>query len=276
MIHQQQLLDELGLKHDVCYGDAERRGQVRQWKQTLVNNYIAFDRAVCALSTDDCRPVKMVSDMIKCTRSGRVRAFNAIHKSFGDTVCLEGVTHGKNNRALALWSILKPRDGGVMQINDAAPSAARLTRGERASFAQDCVTVDYVYIGCQDNLILVDGGFWTLEVPDHALGRAVGAGPLDELVYEAHATLLGLPDTVLKLPNAFNPRKPGLYIKAGDGCFAGHFLIGKDPEGELMASFRVRTWLPREMLGADQVILSEKGAHGSRLYDGILRPAPMR
>ena len=49
----------------------------------------------------------------------------------------------------------------------------RLTKAEIGSLTQDCVSVNYSYVGVRDGLIYTGEGLWTLEVPDHALGRAV-------------------------------------------------------------------------------------------------------
>ncbi len=114
-------------------------------------------------------------------------------------------------------------------------------------------------------------------MPDHALGRAARAHSLSGLLYDAHNTLLCLPAKLLDtLPNMTDPLMPGVYIKAGKGCFVGHLLCGPGRDGEPEYTFRAKTWLPREMLHADQVILSEKAERGERLYDSYLRPKPMR
>ena len=64
---------------------------------------------------------------------------------------------------------------------------------EKGSLLQDCVAVNYILAGCIDNIIRVSEGMWTLEVPDHALGRAVERSRLlhpGDLIREAHQNLL--------------------------------------------------------------------------------------
>lgn len=101
----------------------------------------------------------------------------------------------------------------------------RLTKAEIGSLTQDCVSVNYSYVGVRDGLIYTGEGLWTLEVPDHALGRAVKRSRLltpETIIREAHRNVLGAP---LK-----GARRNG-YIKAGAGCFAVELIGGKDVSG---------------------------------------------
>jgi hypothetical protein len=96
--------------------------------------------------------------MVNCTRSGRERAFNKISKAFGPGVTLESVSLGKHNRSFAIWSILKPRNAVTVEVSDDIPEC------ERASLVQDCVTLNYVVVGCTADVIQVAEGLWALKV----------------------------------------------------------------------------------------------------------------
>jgi hypothetical protein len=257
------------IRQSVEYGHAETRGRLRLWKQKLAKSYTIFDDACNELMANN---MPLVADMVFCSRTGRKRAFDKINKSFGPGVTLESVNLGKNNRSLAIWSILKPR-GPVAIATEAA------SRQERVSLMQNCVTVNYIVIGCIMDRVQVGEGLWTLEVPDHALGRAVErSGYLhpEALIREAHKTILELPSSVLSQTNFGDHDTQGAYIKSGPGCFAGHFRIHEDVSryGHT-ASVRVKTWLDQNQLHENQIILSEKGAPGDQLGDAVLKPSPL-
>jgi hypothetical protein len=252
------------IRQSVSYSDAETRGRLRQWKKKLAQNYGIFDSAFKELQGGKLSP--LVHDMVKCSRSGRKQAFEKINKALGPGVSLEEVNLGRGSRSLAIWSILKSRN------------SVAISESERESLSQDCVTVNYVLVGT--NAVLVSEGLWTLEVPDHALGRAVERSRFlhpGTLIREAHLNLLGLPATILNQKNFTDHRSPGAYIKAGLGCFAGHFHFSEDVSiGNQRSAFvRVKTWLDENQLSERQIILSEKGEEGQRLGDSWLRPRPL-
>jgi hypothetical protein len=261
------------IRQSVNYGNAEVRGQLRLWKKKLAQNYTIFERAFELLLLNG-RPGPLVNDMVRCTRAGRKRAFEKINKSFGPGVTLESVSLGKNNRSLAIWSILKPRAAVYV-----ASAAFSLSKSERASLTQDCVAVNYIVVGCSEDEIKVAEGLWTLEVPDHALGRAVERSRFlhpEALIREAHTTLLNLPVSVLEQKN-FTNRTDGAYIKAGAGCFVGYFRLAEDVsiDEAYSASFRAKTWLDDNQLHERQIVLHEKAEVGQRLGDGWLQPNPL-
>jgi hypothetical protein len=250
----------------VRYADAETRGKLRMWKKKLAADYVTFDNALRELGQSRHLPI----DMIKSTRSGRKLAFAKINRMFGPGVTLETADLGRRNQSLAIWSILKPRTSVAAAVPDDVPES------ERASLAQDCVCVHHVLVGCVDEIIQVMEGMWTLEVPDHALGRAVERSRFlhpGTLIREAHLTLLALPDTVLKQGGLMS----GAYIKAGAGCFAGQFHVGPDVSLGICGAFvRARTWLDEDQLSKQQIVLCEKGEPGKQLGDSWLKPAPLR
>ena len=248
---------------NVSYGNSETRGRLRQWKKKLARDYAVFERALDALSPNG-RAAPVGIDMVKCTRPGRERAFKQINKLLGPGVTLEEVSLGKNNRTLAIWSILKPRDSVTIEVPD------DFSESERASLAQDCVVVDYAVVGCIADVIQVTTGLWTIEVPDHALGRAVQRTRFlhpGALIREAHLNLLDLPVTVMGQAGFTGRRTSKTYIKAGLGCFVGSFHLIEDVSigNRLSASVRTTTWLTEDQMHEDQIVLCEKGEKGQRL-----------
>jgi hypothetical protein len=258
------------LRQSVSYKDAQTRGRLRAWKAQLAENYIQFDNAFRYLDPRS-RQSELVADMALKSSAGSDKAFRKIQTLLGPGVRLEH-RRCRRKRTFAIWSILKPRSAVACAVSKSDYSAA-----ERASFAQDCVTVDYVLIGAiRKDIAYIATGLWTLEVPDHALGRAVERSRLrdpGELIREAHLNLLDLPETLSPRVGADR----GTYFKAGSGCFAGRLSIWPDVStGELVASVRVNTWLNEDQLFDDQIVLSQKGEAGQRLGDGWFLPQPLR
>ena len=150
----------------------------------------------------------------------------------------------------------------------------------RQSAAQDCVTVNYIFVGCLDGMAIKAEGGWTLEVPDHALGRAVERSGLlqpETIIRDAHLNLLDLPDTLAAQQQFTDTKTKGVYIKADAGAFVGHLIVGPDVSlgNQLSAHVQVHTWLSDEQLHDDQVVLSAKGEPGKRLGDSWLKPKPL-
>jgi hypothetical protein len=179
-----------------------------------------------------------------------------------------------------VWSILKPRDAVFCE---APPD---ITPNKREALFQDCVTVNYIVAGNipgfdRPATIGIAEGLWTLEVPDHALGRAVERSRFlhpGTIIREAHVNLLGLPSAAVSNERVFDDDTLGFLIKAGPGCFVGHFHVNPDVStgGEFSARVRVKTWLADDQLRDEQIPLCEKGEAGSCLGDGWLRPHPPR
>ena len=258
------------VRKGVTYSDAETRGRLRVWKQKLARDYATFDAAFRGMGDDNGNirsdwPIELV----RCPRAGRRRAFEKIKRALGPGAVLEEVRLEKRGKAYAVWSILKPRAAVTLA------AAENASDEERASLAQDCVTLNYIVIGTSD--ILVTEGLWTLEVPDHALGRAVERSGLlnpETIIRNAHRNLLDLPTSVLT--NTSLNGDSGAFIKAGAGCFAGRIGLAADRSGDMDVHVRTKTWLDENQMHDDQIVLSGKGEEGSRLGDGWLKPAPFR
>ena len=251
----------------VEYENAEARGRVRQWKKRLEREYLVFNRGFLRLQGGDLRELPI--DLVRCGRVGRRRACEKISAALGPGARLELSTlDGPHPHAV--WSIYKPRDSVVY---DAPPD-------EHGSLFQNCITVNYFVAGALPGMIGIAEGLWTLEVPDHALGRAVERSRFlhpEAIIREAHVNLLALPASIVaNRPNFIDHDSPGLYIKAGPGCFTSHFYLALDISigDQYGAHVRVKTWLSDDQLGDDQIALSEKGNPGDCLSDGWLLPRP--
>jgi hypothetical protein len=260
------------IRQSITYGDAETRGKLRAWKKKLATDYAVFD-----IAFRSSKLYSLAIDLAKRTRNGRESALHAIRQIVSPGATFERTY---SNGRLALFSILKPRDPLAIEISN------DISESERASLAQNCVTVNYLLLGKMPGLIAgrlndiidVAEGFWTLEVPDHALGRAVERSRFlhpGAIIREAHLNLLDLANSNGSLLNGRD--RPSAYIKAGPGCFVGTLHLDCDVSigGQLNPRVRVTTWLHEDQLGPDQIALSEKGESGDRLGDGILLPRPL-
>jgi hypothetical protein len=122
-------------------------------------------------------------------------------------VTLEGLRLD-GNYPIALWSILKPRNAVTV---DAAVESGQ---------AQDCVCVNYIIMGRINNTAWIGEGLWTLEIPDHALGRAVERSRMfpDTIITNAHHNLLSLANSAITHEDGIRDSHRFL-VKAGDGGF---------------------------------------------------------
>jgi hypothetical protein len=161
------------LRQPAAYANPAIRGKLRHWKERLARQYRVMERAF----GNDAQLRPIVEDMTKRgSPHGRRRAFDKIVRALGPGVMLEGLRLD-GDYPLALWSILKPRESVAVD----APVESGL--------AQHCVTVNYVLAGRLPHVLFgISEGIWSLEVPDHALGRAIERSGLlpDALIAEAH------------------------------------------------------------------------------------------
>jgi hypothetical protein len=202
---------------NVAYGDAQTRGQIRHWKKKLAERYGQFLRAYD--NQNILTPI--TADLIKGSGGTRRGALDKLIKLFGPGATLETAEIERRN-GYALWSILKPRYA-VFVDTQTGKSDAKKTEAEIGSLTQDCVTVNYICVVARNGAAFVGEGLWTLEVPDHALGRAVERSGLlqpETIIREAHRSALNAPVR----PDW--PAKP--LLKAGAGCFSIKFTGGKD------------------------------------------------
>jgi hypothetical protein len=233
-----------------AYPDAAARGQVRLWKQHLAKQYRQFDRGY-----QNGAIRKLLEAFICKTGMGRRRAFGKLAQSFGPGVTLQGLR--LDGHPLAVWSILKPRDSVRQGIPD------------------HCVTVNYVLGGIFPDSFggNVAEGLWSLEIFDHALGRAIERqrAPLTAIIGEAH-------DNLLRLRTATVLSAKSFLVRAGAGGFICEVHTGSDASTHYEPMFYVqaRTWIADDMLHDNQVTLVPDGTPGERLIDGWLMPRPVR
>jgi hypothetical protein len=110
----------------------------------------------------------------RSSATGRQRAFAKIAKRIATTgATLEGIRLDGRSPC-AVWSILKPRVSVRIEPDD-------------PSDAQNCISVNYIYVGDLDGIPHRADGLWTLEIPDHALGRLLHRSPADPAVSIAAA-----------------------------------------------------------------------------------------
>jgi hypothetical protein len=141
-----------------------------------------------------------------------------------------------------------------------------------------CVTANYLYVGVLDGVPHQAEGLWTLEIPDHALGRLLHRSPADPMasVMAAHHAALRL-----RYADVFQgDRLDGDYsflVPAGPGAFICTMVHGEDTSQQdgLSVHVRAHTWLSDDMLRDDQTPL-DNGLPGDRMGDSWLLPAPLR
>jgi hypothetical protein len=253
----------------ITYANAEVRGQLRQWKKKLAKDYTTFSTAMHAMACD-AAPTPLGDMMFRKSKVGRERALAKLHKSFGPGVVLE-CSRLEGKHPLAVWSILNPREAVTVLESDFPDDKLR------GSLLQDCVVLNYVIAGFMPDTTGIAEGAWSIEVPDHALGRAVERSRLlhpGTLIREAHANLLAAPATALKHLSDTG-QVDNIYVKAGPGCFVGGFLAAPDlsADNEINLHFRVATWLHDDQLRDDQIPLA-RAESGLRLGNSWLTPRP--
>jgi hypothetical protein len=201
-------------------------------------------------------------DFVKCSNKARARAFARIRKMLGDAVTLEGVRLS-GSHPLAIWSVLKPR------------ASVTVNASVESGLMQDCVCINYLLIGRVGDPVVITEGLWTLEVPDHPIGRAIQRSGLlpDAIISEAHHNLLQLGYDQVPLEKGAR-----FLVKAGAGGFICHMKCGQDVSlgGAHDIRARTDTWIADDMLFDNQVLLIGNGAPGHRLGDTVLLPVAMR
>jgi hypothetical protein len=230
----------------------------------MAQQYRQFDRAY-----HDSRMLHpTLADMIRrSSLTGRQRAFAKLARSFGPGAVLEGLR--LEDDPLAVWSIIKPREAVIV---DAPPNSAKM---------QDCVTVNYILSGRLPEDNPRDGtkeGLWTLEIPDHALGRCMERSRLmpTAIIREAHRNILRLRSEVV-VPNNMLDFDRQFLVQAGPGGFVCNLQSGLDQFDDTINLYvRCSTWLAEEMLCDNQILLVDDGAPGFRLGDSWLLPAPLK
>jgi hypothetical protein len=245
------------------YGNAEVRGKLRIWKTERARVYERF----LAVFSDHARMRLLNKDLVfKRSAKGRQRAFAKLARSLGSGLNLEGLQL-EGDYPVAVWSIIRPSHS---LVSDPTP---------QTSLAQDCVTVNYASAGCflgSDNHTIggVSTGFWQLEVPDHALGRAIERSRTlpDTIISEAHHNLLRMRVETI-WPFVKDDRS--FLLTAGAGAFICVMNYGGTASRNVVLYARAVTWLASEMLHESQVPLVPDTGEGDRLGDTIMLPGAL-
>ena len=203
----------------------------------------------------------------RSSRKGRERAFEKMQQALAPAGGKLETLHLGGKKSWALWSILKPRGPVTVDASD------------ESGFNQHCVTVNYVMAGYLPafNVIGMMDGLWSLEVPDHALGRAVersGYLQPETIIRDAHSNLLDLPASLLNEDSL----QREFFVRAGAGAFRCKLRVGEEVSlnGGIGMQVFAATWIADDKLYEDQVVLCDKAAPGERLGDGWLLPVALR
>jgi hypothetical protein len=239
---------------------AEARGQLRIIKRDLALRWQQFDQTFRSPTTR-----ALIREFAgRGSVIGRRRAFRALNRRLTPP-CLLHQARLLGKAPLAVWAVLKPRDG--VRVDPKTPSEA-----------QDCITVDYLVGGMVFPRGPFQGdGIWTLEVTDHALGRLLQRDPGEDLpavIMAAHHAVLNI-----RLHNAqtYFAGEGSFRLPAGNGEFRCVGVSGFDVSraNEPMLHIRALTWLHRDQL-QDEPPDPPVSDDEPRLGDSFLLPAPLR
>jgi len=152
---------------------------------------------------------------------------------------------------VCVWAWLEP-SGAVLDTTDPGRS-------------QNCVLTSFAIAGRTSRCSAASNHGWTLEVPDHALGRLIercrGADPAAALWQASNAFLnAGLSEIVACLKN-----DQVFYLPAADGLFLCEAIAINDDAFGLHIYARARTRLATDMLQPEQTpIAAVKPEHSMR------------
>lgn len=243
--------------------DAMARGKVRAWKRNAAAKWDAFNRV---MQSAELRAAG-IEFAQRGSAKGQSRALGRMQKLLtGTAASLEGVRYRPS--PTLVWAVLKPRESVVLP--DAGVDLAKL---------QDCVAVNYFVVYPMSGKLYSGDGLWTLEVPDHALGRLLQRDPaadLDAVLMAAHhAALRAKVDDVHP---ALRDAARSFLLPAGNGVLTCSIRIGPDVSmgNRTMVHLAAHTWLHRDQLHDDQTPLLVDGVAGDRLGEAILLPAPLK
>jgi hypothetical protein len=207
-------------------------------------------------------------------KSGKGRAFAKIRQAISPHAALE---HARltGKRPILVCSILKPSDCVAEALDESS-----FTTAELRSMEQDCVIIDAGVIGRLPNSLTASSGFWSLIVPDHAIGRVFQYSRMPDpaaAIRELHTALLWAPAS-LGQQQQFNDDQRGVWIRAGDGAFICHMKTAVDAgDNNRYGTFVVaRTFVDDDRLREGQGVTLERAAPGDRMGDTWLAPDPLR
>jgi len=229
----------------------EARGVVRRFKVKLETQHLAFHAKFRSREMND-----VAEKYRRAGKTGRERAYKRLYEAFGEPSVQVG--------RVSVWSYLRYRDAVLVAPKDPGQ-------------AQPAVVVNYLLAGWTDTL---SRGLWTLEVPEHALGRLAQRCPgidLETTIMEAHGELLCGNIEVLPDPDR------DIAVRAGPGIFIGQMVYARDfvgrdwKEGHLVY-FRPRTWMHDDQIPEERryVMIKADPDAGRCLGAGPMLPVPLR
>jgi hypothetical protein len=250
--------------------DAEARGKLRAWKRDFVKRHSSITAA--------CTTPMMIKAMRGFARRGSVvgrrRAFDKLRRGFAPFATFDGVRLERD--PLAVWHMLVARGSVVNAVDNPSRN-------------QDCIAVYYVLVGDLPNKRAFAMGLWSLEVPDHAVGRLLQRdrhADINAVLGEAHRALLRIRSR--RVHAHFQNPARRFFLPAGNGVLVCNVYItphrAENRDDAAISSERFNiyarawTWLHRDQLSEQQIgaILTDEGRPGERLGDGLLLPEPLR
>jgi hypothetical protein len=142
----------------------------------------------------------------------------------------------------------------ILEITWLKPSTHTLADPQGGE-AQDCILVCFLLAWPEERSISL-WSQWSVEIPDHAAARFIqraGAGGLRNALFEAGLGFMRADASVI---TRHGGRGTTIYLPAGRGAFVCKVIVGKSAaSGRKYVFARAGTWLSRDMLGADQVLL---------------------
>lgn len=215
--------------------DAEARGKARLFRQTIAKRMMKLD----AVLFDDAFNKDIALWRLK-RKKGRERVEARIRKRLGGMVrwyaCpkLDGLIRGD------------PRPHDVLLAAYLRPDKHLLSDPRHPGEAQDSIVVNCLMISEPE----VFNGVWTIEFPDHALGRVMQryrSANLEEIIYSAHEEVLaiGVTEVLYETKKGWRFKTSSIYLPTPPhGAFVCELIQGRDETTEEnCAVVRARTWL---------------------------------
>jgi hypothetical protein len=184
---------------------------------------------VTRVSADEPVLRPLVTDFLFKKKLGKARAMAKLKR------ILAPATFTVSEGGL-MWSWLEPR--------------GPLLNSDRPGEQQDCVLVNFgttMRYGRHAASMVA----WSLELPDHSLGRLLQRSPhadLAEVLHQAHLEfLLADADQVCREDGQ------SFYLRAGQGLFICNAIYAKTPTGQKFIYGRAQTWISKQQARPDQV-----------------------
>jgi hypothetical protein len=213
---------------------AEARGRVRMFKNSLAAPAAQIDAAACSEAV-----YQAAADFVFKKNKGRARALDRLHRLLRPAVPQVAI---EDDPPMAAWAWLAP-SGSLFFSTDIEKDLG---------LGQDAVLMRYLIAG-RSGTNSATSGAWTIEVPDHALGRLLqrcrGADPA-AAIWQAHAALMEA--STAEVADCVRQER-SFYLLAGNGVFACKPMIVRSANvAQALLYARARTWLSSNQLRPDQ------------------------